>query len=50
MTNREIFAENPDILTAEDLQKMLHVERKTVYTMLKKKAILSHLNKILFQQ
>lgn len=39
MTNREMFSEYPDIVTAEQLQKMLHIGRNTAYAMLKDKTI-----------
>ena len=35
MTNREMFAEYHEILTVEDLQKMLHDGKSTIHMMLK---------------
>ena len=37
----KIFANNPDVLTVEDLSKMLGISTKTTYKLLKEKKIKS---------
>lgn len=41
MNNKEIFAEYPDVVTPDDLQKMLKIGRNSVYGLLKNKLIKS---------
>ncbi|MBD9051491.1 helix-turn-helix domain-containing protein [Ruminococcus sp.] len=41
MSNKEIFAEYPDVVTPDDLQTMLKIGRNSVYDLLKNKLIKS---------
>ena len=41
MSNKEIFAEYPDVVTPYDLQTMLKIGRNSVYDLLKNKLIKS---------
>ena len=41
MTNREMFVEYPDTITADDLQNMLHIGRNAVYTIPNENTIVS---------